>query len=141
MPAGRKGHEPTTVFGRRLRDARKSKGHTQATLARAIGVRQASISALETGESELPSLRTMTAIEEALGLEPGYFLATDPTMIGQSLDRFLVTDLARSLNLTDEEIQDLRQRRWYTSNEDPDPIAWYEFVNSLRQMRARQKQR
>ncbi len=57
---------PHSTFGRRLRDARKAAGLTQKELADKVGLKQATISELETGEY-LGSSKT-AAMAEVLGV-------------------------------------------------------------------------
>lgn len=52
-----------------LRDARESAGLTQAQLAEAVGVRQATISDLETGKSRRIELDLLEKLGVALGVE------------------------------------------------------------------------
>lgn len=73
----------TTLFGRRLRDARLAAGMTQAQLGGLLGMDDQNtaaprVSRYETGKYE-PSLETMAQIADALGLPVAYFHATsDP---------------------------------------------------------------
>ncbi len=55
----------------RLREFREQAGYTQEELAEEVGVRQATISAQETGESQGISYELLERLAEALGCEPG----------------------------------------------------------------------
>jgi HTH-type transcriptional regulator/antitoxin HipB len=56
-------------FGAAIREARKSKAMTQATLATKLGTNQDWISNLETGRLENPSLGTILRAFSILGVE------------------------------------------------------------------------
>ena len=58
---------PLTV---RLRDARKVKGWSQETLAAKAGVRQATISLLESGKARKVDLAILERLAKALGVSP-----------------------------------------------------------------------
>jgi transcriptional regulator with XRE-family HTH domain len=62
-------------IGVRLRHARKSRGISQEKLAKAIGVKQAAISQLETGESKSFRGTTLVSIAQTLKVSPDW-LAT-----------------------------------------------------------------
>lgn len=64
-----------------LRRLRERKLLTQADLAKALGARQASISAWETG-SERPSIASMRKLCEVLGVTPDELLTALATMEG-----------------------------------------------------------
>ena len=54
----------------RLRDAREKLAMTQEELAKRVGVRQATISNLETGKSQRISFRLLGALARELGVQP-----------------------------------------------------------------------
>lgn len=56
--------------GVRLRYARKLRGLTQVKLAKASGVKQASISEVETGESKSPSGTNLFSLAQSLKVNP-----------------------------------------------------------------------
>jgi transcriptional regulator with XRE-family HTH domain len=58
--------------GMRLRHARKARGMTQTDLAKASGVKQASISQLETGESKSFRGATLLSLARALNISPDW---------------------------------------------------------------------
>jgi transcriptional regulator with XRE-family HTH domain len=60
-----------------LRDAREAAGLTQAELADRAGVRQATISDIETGKSTRIDLPILDAICDVLGVEPRELLTRD----------------------------------------------------------------
>ena len=61
-----------------LRQARTAAGLTQPQLAEKAGVRQATISQLETGKTRRIDLDILDRLCEVLGVEPGELLARDP---------------------------------------------------------------
>lgn len=61
-----------------LRDARKAADLTQAELAARVGVRQATISDLESGKSTRIEFALLDALCTALGVEPGELLLREP---------------------------------------------------------------
>ena len=80
---GARSKPTTTLFGRRLRDARLAAGMTQGQLGGLLGMDDQNtaaqrVSRYETGKYE-PSLETMAQIADVLGLPVAYFHATsDP---------------------------------------------------------------
>lgn len=58
----------------RLRELRKARGLTQAQLADTAGLRQGTISELETGTSQSIAFDTLDRLALALGVEPGELL-------------------------------------------------------------------
>ena len=58
----------------RLKEWREKRGLTQAQLAEAVGVRQATISDLETGKSRRIELDTFEALAHVLRCKPGDLL-------------------------------------------------------------------
>jgi transcriptional regulator with XRE-family HTH domain len=63
------------TFGERLTWWRKARGYKrQGVLAELIGLKQASLSNLETGDSTLPSAATLLNLAAALNLRPEYLL-------------------------------------------------------------------
>lgn len=72
--------EPTTLFGRRLREARLSAGMPQDRLGVRIGLDEGTASArmsrYETGENE-PPFGTAVKLAQALGLPAAYFYCED----------------------------------------------------------------
>ncbi|MFI5228495.1 MAG: helix-turn-helix transcriptional regulator [Gemmatimonadales bacterium] len=61
-----------------LREARKAAGLTQVQLAKKVGVRQATISDLETGETTTINLELLDKICRKLGIEPAGLLVRVP---------------------------------------------------------------
>jgi len=89
--------QPTSVFGKRLRAARKAMGWTQAELARRIGMEEENtgaprVSRYETGLHE-PDPATAEKLAEALGLPLAYFYAT-PDVLAEII--LLVSQLPAS---------------------------------------------
>ena len=62
-------------FGERLRSLRKTRGWTQADLARASGLTRSHISRLEAGAIQLPSRERLHRLAQALGTTPDDLLA------------------------------------------------------------------
>ena len=63
----------------RIREWRERRGMTQAELARRVGVRQATISRLETEESRRIELDVLDRLAQALQCEPGDLLERVPS--------------------------------------------------------------
>jgi putative transcriptional regulator len=61
-----------------LKDAREAKGMTQSELAEAAGVRQATISEMETGLVRRVSLDVLERLCNVLEVAPGDLLELDP---------------------------------------------------------------
>lgn len=62
-----------------LREKRKERGMTQTELAEKAGVRQATISELETGETRRVDLDVLDRLCKALRVEPGELIVRAPT--------------------------------------------------------------
>lgn len=58
----------------RVRELRKAKGMTQVQLAEAAGIRPASLSALESGQTTGVDFGTLEAVANALGVDAGYLI-------------------------------------------------------------------
>jgi transcriptional regulator with XRE-family HTH domain len=76
--------KPTSVFGRRLRAARKALGMSQADLGAILGLEDANsaaprISRYELGQRD-PDPATTEALAKALGVPAAYFHATSDVM-------------------------------------------------------------
>lgn len=67
--------------GVRLRHARKAKGLTQVQLAKASGVKQATISEVETGESKSPLGTNLVKLALALHVSPEWLAAGKGQMV------------------------------------------------------------
>lgn len=61
----------------KLKEYRERKDLSQAQLAKVIGVRQATISDLETGKSRRIEFDLLEKLAQALGVKPGALLADD----------------------------------------------------------------
>lgn len=61
--------------GKRIRGLRKTLGLTQGQLAKAAGVAQASISELESGESQQPRGDTLVRVAKALQVDPDWLVS------------------------------------------------------------------
>lgn len=75
-------------FGARVKSLRKARGLTQGELARAIGIKQPSLSELEQGESKEPSAATLLAVARALQVSAEWLY----TGIGNPLGNANLTD-------------------------------------------------
>lgn len=105
------GHERLAQTGTRIRDARRVAGLSQAELASRCRVAAGTISRIERGAFE-PSLSTLVAIAEVLGISPSEILlgTSDPVALSAVERRLcaeahgltageqrILLDLARSL--------------------------------------------
>ncbi|WP_329851636.1 helix-turn-helix transcriptional regulator [Stenotrophomonas pavanii] len=74
---------PVSVFGRRLRVARRVAGLSQVELGALLGMNEKSassrLSRYERGERE-PDYETLAALSEALGVPPAYFHASSDVL-------------------------------------------------------------
>ena len=88
------------MFKDRLRQARKSKGHTQQSLADAIGVKKSTVCGYESGNSE-PDMDKVIKIMEVLGVDAN-FLYQDELNISPepeySLDALEIAKIYDTLN-------------------------------------------
>jgi putative transcriptional regulator len=62
----------------RLREWREQRGLTQAALAERVGIRQATVSDLERGESARLDFALLERLCEALDIEPGELFEVEP---------------------------------------------------------------
>jgi transcriptional regulator with XRE-family HTH domain len=67
----------------RLKEAREAAGLTQSELAEAVGVRQATISDLETGKSRRIELDLLERLGKALGADPSSLIAPEKPRRGR----------------------------------------------------------
>ena len=63
-----------TRLGRRIAEARRERGKTQAQLAEIVGVHANTVARWERGELSLSALH-LALVERSLGLSAGYLLA------------------------------------------------------------------
>lgn len=61
-----------------LKEAREAAGLTQVQLAEAVGVRQATISDLETGKSRRIDLELLEKLGTELGVDPAGLIVSEP---------------------------------------------------------------
>lgn len=59
----------------RVRELREAKNWTQTQLAEKADVRQATISAIETGQSKGVDFDVLERLAKALGVDPGFLIA------------------------------------------------------------------
>ena len=86
------------LVGTQIREARSRAGLTQSTLAERAGVAFETISRIERGTLNT-TVRTLLAIAEALGVDPGVLLADDdvrPARLDDSLQAVIDPLLAES---------------------------------------------
>lgn len=63
----------------RVRELREAQGLSQAGLAKLAGVRQGTISKLETGQTAGIDFSTLERLADALGVNAGLLIAHEPT--------------------------------------------------------------
>jgi transcriptional regulator with XRE-family HTH domain len=117
-------------LGRILREARKARGLTQATLAEQAGIDQTTISKIEGGGRVDPSLSTIAALERVLSV------SLNPPAMHPSLARFLGSPLAERLGIEAAEAQELAALDWW-GHGDPTDDEWYDFVRLRRTVAGR----
>lgn len=66
------------AVGQRMREARKARGLTTAEVAKAAGISQGNYSDMEGGRKS-PSIRTLAALAEALGVSTDWILTGERT--------------------------------------------------------------
>jgi transcriptional regulator with XRE-family HTH domain len=121
-------------LGGNLRRARKDRSLTQKQLAEAAGVAQATVSKIESGERRDPSLSTIAALERVLSVGLGV------TSYHPSLVRFLESDLAKVLAISDAEAEELAAVRWWPDDQaEPSDAEWYDFVRLRRAVAAHRR--
>jgi len=70
--------EMKKAVGQRMREARKARGLTTAEVAKAAGISQGNYSDMEGGRKS-PSIRTLAALAEALGVSTDWILTGERT--------------------------------------------------------------
>jgi transcriptional regulator with XRE-family HTH domain len=128
--------EPVGI-GRLLREYREARGFTQGELASRAGITQSAVSQIESGVRPNPNIMTLRLLEEALG-DPPVRLAYElvmPQRAQASLERFLGTSMAQELQISPEEVEDLKRCVWFGEGEDPSDEAWRDFVTLRRRVR------
>ena len=114
-------------LGLRLRTARKLRKMSQVDLAKAAGVKQPSISELESGETKEISGPTLIAISSALAIRPAWLVTgkepMEPTV-----------DVAPGLAFKVDEAQAIRNLRAARPN-------WRRYVLSLAMITDQERQR
>ena len=107
-----------------------------AARTRSPRVGQSMISRLEGGTRLSASIDVVRSLEKALGVHAGVLLGAVPgDTQTRSLERFLASTLAGTLNLTSDEIEELHRWEWFGPNEEPDVDAWYDFIRLRRRIR------
>jgi transcriptional regulator with XRE-family HTH domain len=74
---------PCVEFGRRLRDLRHKRGLSQEELANRAGLDRTYISSCEAGRRNV-TLRTITRLAEALGVEPETLIRDEAECVAES---------------------------------------------------------
>ncbi len=95
------------LFGKRLRETRKSNHLTQEQLAKRIGVTKTSISCYESG-SRTPTLETLIDLANELNVELTYFLGVDEYRVASD-------DISFGINLAKDEIVLIKELRNHIS--------------------------
>lgn len=122
-------------FGLELKRARVAAGYSsQSKLAKASGVPQPTISRIENGTIIKVGQDTLEALLAVLSDLNVSLVATRTNP--ESLQRFLDSDLAKSLDLTEADHRDLHFV-WYAPDEDPSPLDWLNYVRLRREVRAK----
>lgn len=70
--------DPMSPLGFRIREFRLARQWSQAQLAEKVGIRQATISGLESGRTRRVDLDTLERIGAALGVDPAALLVNRP---------------------------------------------------------------
>lgn len=117
------------VFGKTLRELRRSAGVSQRELASRVGVDFSYISKVENGRIPPPAADTIVKICEVLGVDPDQLLAATgkmPTqikeMLGGSSSALRFMREAHQMSLTDEEwIEMVEQMKKLRGEHDPRP--------------------
>ena len=110
---------------------------TQGELALRAGITQSAVSQIESGARPNPNLMTLRLLEQALGFPPvrlAYEMVA-PERAHATLQRFLATALAADLNISAEEVEDLKRCAWFGETEEPTDQAWLDFVRLRRRVR------
>ena len=71
----------------RIRELRTEKGLSQQALGDLAGVRQATISELESGKAQRIDFATLEKLADALGVEPGLLIEREPRKRGSAARR------------------------------------------------------
>lgn len=76
------------LLGRRLKEARKNMGYTQADLGKQLGVTKVTICGYEKG-TRVPSLGIFLQLLDILQVEPNYLLGRD-TLISEEITEYKI---------------------------------------------------
>jgi len=126
-------------IGSRIREARKARGISQKELADKIGIRQPSLSQLETGESQ--GTTYLARIASVLGVNPLWLETGKGARDAIELNS-VGAGSAGSLNMSAETAKELQLLMVYRSANDREREALDDLVDGLRLMieaRARDK--
>lgn len=112
-------------YGKSLDERLRKLEWSQAELARRSGLSVAAISRAISGQRKNLRSDTVTKIESALHL-------ANSGLYNDELDRFLMSDIAREMRLTIDEVRHLRAFVWWTEDERPTLQAWADFARARR---------
>jgi transcriptional regulator with XRE-family HTH domain len=126
-----------TGIGMRLQRVRELRGLRQRELSLAAGQSGNAVNRIESGDVADPGVTAISALARVLQCSVEA-LTENATAYEADLARFLASDLARELALTQDEIVDLTLARWYSANgAAPTLEAWASAVRALRESRRR----
>ncbi len=93
------GQMQTLTIGQRIRLAREAAGFNQGELARRIGIKQASLSDLENGQSKAPSAKVLLDMADILKVSPRWIIeGEDGEVMVASPQEHSLLDLFRDLS-------------------------------------------
>ncbi len=143
MTKGRGASREPVGIGRLLREVREARGLTQGRLAARAGITQSAVSQIESGVRPNPNLMTLHLLERALGDPPVRLAYVDATSSRgrAACEAFLKSKLARNLNLTQAEADELCLWQWYGESEVPSEEAWADFARLRRRVQRESKAR
>lgn len=96
------------LLGRRIRQARKELGLTQVELAKLVGIKQASISELETGETVAPSGQTLIAMAHHLNISATWLMTGKGNKSAEKQDQSTeILDLIERIGALSEQKREL----------------------------------
>jgi len=108
MPKHKHDPELLSLIGRRIADARRARGMTQAALGEAIGIEPVTLSRYEAG-ARGPSISTIASVADVLGVDVGDLVDRDREL-PQPQHHPEVEDAIRLLEGLDSDRRDLALR-------------------------------
>lgn len=125
-----------TPLGELIKSLRESLGLTQHELAIKAEMQAAAISSIECGRIQSPTIRTIERLEAALGSSLRHNDEVVEDYVGRSLDKFLSSDVAKSLDLSAKERKELGELKWFNPREKPTVLDWADWIRLRRRVRA-----